>query len=269
MTTQFLEHDGGQIAYDDTGGTGPLVIAAPGMGDVRTVYRHLTPLLTDAGLRVVTMDLRGLGESSVEWGSYTDEAVASDYLALVDHLNSGSALLIGNSKTCASAVIAATTAPDKVKGIAVLGPFVRVVPMKWWQKAAFVVMLAPPWGQSAWVAYYRKNLYPGPKPADHDDYTAKLSSNLQERGRMAAFRKLAADDHAESGRRLGDVSVPALVVMGTADPDFPDATAEAKDVAAILNAKLVFVEGSGHYPQADNPNAVAPAIIDLVQPTNG
>ncbi|MBT8197997.1 MAG: alpha/beta hydrolase, partial [Acidimicrobiia bacterium] len=185
-------------------------------------------------------------------------------LALIDHLDSGPATLIGNSKSCASAVIAATTAPDKVKAIAVIGPFVRVVPMKLWQKAAFAAMLAPPWGRAAWVSYYRKNLYPGPTPPDLDAYSKALSENLGERGRMAAFRKLAGDNHAESGQRLADVTQPALVVMGTADPDFPDADAEARDVAGILGAELVFVPDSGHYPQADSPDVVAPAIIDLV-----
>ena len=30
MTTQFLTREGGRIAYDDTGGAGPLVVCLPG-----------------------------------------------------------------------------------------------------------------------------------------------------------------------------------------------------------------------------------------------
>ena len=33
--TKFLEVEGGRIAYDDTGGDGPVVLAIPGMGDLR------------------------------------------------------------------------------------------------------------------------------------------------------------------------------------------------------------------------------------------
>ena len=69
MTTEFLERPGGRISYDDSGGDGPLVIAAPGMGDSRKVYRHIAPALTDAGLRIATMDLRGIGESTVNRGA--------------------------------------------------------------------------------------------------------------------------------------------------------------------------------------------------------
>jgi alpha-beta hydrolase superfamily lysophospholipase len=69
LKTQFLERGGSRIAYDDSGGSGPLPIAAPGMGDMRGVYRHLSPLLTESGLRLVTFDIRGLGETSARWYS--------------------------------------------------------------------------------------------------------------------------------------------------------------------------------------------------------
>jgi pimeloyl-ACP methyl ester carboxylesterase len=263
--TQYLGKSGGNIAFDDTGGSGPLVIAAPGMGDTRGVYRYLSPLLIQAGLRFVSFDLRGLGESSVGWDDYSDAAIASDYLSLLDHLGKSSAVLIGNSKTASSVVIAATDNPGKVSGLVLLGPFAREVPVKWWQKLAFSLMLKGPWGCAVWVSYYKKNLYPGNKPLDHKDYVAALSQNLAEPGRFKAFKEQASDSHAESGRRLEKVGQPSLIVMGTADPDFPDAKKEANELARIMKSKVLFMEGSGHYPQADNPDKVAPAIIDFVE----
>jgi pimeloyl-ACP methyl ester carboxylesterase len=233
------------------------------MGDSRRVYRHIAPALTASGLRVVTMDLRGIGESTVDWGDYSDAAVASDYSALVAELDVGPAVLIGNSLSCASAIIAATDDAETVAGMVVIGPFVRDVPQKMWQKAAFHAMLTPPWGRSVWISYYRNQMYPGPKPPDHDEYVDALSKNLSERGRFAAFRSLAFNSHAESSQRLSRVTQPVLVVMGTSDPDFPDPAREAAELGDVLKAEVVLSEGSGHYPQADNPDAVAPAIIDL------
>ena len=263
MTTEFLERPGGRISYDDSGGDGPLVIAAPGMGDSRKVYRHIAPALTAAGLRLVTMDLRGIGESTVDWGDYSDAAVASDYSALIDELDAGPAVLVGNSLSCSSVVIAAADGPEKVAGIVIIGPFARDIPQKLWQKAAFHAMLAPPWGRGAWISYYRKQMYPGPKPPDHDKYVDALSENLAEPGRYASFRSLAFNSHAESGERLADVTQPALVIMGTEDPDFPDPVAEANALGEILGAAVVLSDGSGHYPQADSPDTVAPPIIEL------
>src|ERR1700741_3768882 len=66
QSTQFLKLPDGQIAYDDPGGSGPLVICVPGLGDMRAQYRFLAPKLAAAGFRVVTMDLRGQGESSAD-----------------------------------------------------------------------------------------------------------------------------------------------------------------------------------------------------------
>lgn len=262
--TLFLEKSGGRIAYDDTGGSGPLVIASPGMGDTRGVYRHFSPLLVSAGIRLATFDLRGLGESSVEWDDYSDAVIASDYLSLLEHLGGQSAVLIGNSKTASSVVIAATDNSNKVSGLILIGPFARTVQVKWWQMLLFGIMLFGPWGRHAWVSYYKKNLYPGPKPEDHEEYVAGLAKNLAEPGRFKAFKEQARDNHAESGTRLEKVIQPSLIVMGTADPDFPDAKTEAHELANLTKGDVLLVEGSGHYPQADNPHQIAPAAIDFI-----
>lgn len=266
-STKFLDRPGGRIAYDDPGGDGPLAIAAPGMGDTRAVYRHLAPRLSEAGIRLVTMDLRGMGESSVAWDDLSSPALASDYLALIDELSSGPAMLIGNSIAAGASVIAATDAPDRVDSIVLLGPFVRRPSQKWWEKLMFSAVLAPPWGRLAWVSYYRKNMYPGPKPPDFEGYIDALSDNLSEKGRMAALRGLAANTHEESGRRITKVTQPVLVVMGTEDPDFPDPVAEANELGDLMGGEVLLLEGSGHYPQADSPEKVAPAIVDLVRRT--
>ena len=48
-----------------------------------------------------------------------------------------------------------------------------------------------------------------------------------------------------------------MVVMGTKDPDWPDPVAEAKWIAAQLSAEVLLVEGAGHYPMAEMPEAPA------------
>ena len=89
----------------------PLVVCSPAMGDVRDVYNPLAQALCAAGFRVVTVDLRGHGDSSAAFGSYGDEATAGDLIALIEELDAGPALLVGASMSGASAVIAAGRAP--------------------------------------------------------------------------------------------------------------------------------------------------------------
>jgi len=261
--TQQLQRPDGTIAYDDTGGSGRAIVAAPGMGDMRSVYRHLIPLMGSRGFRIATMDLRGMGESSTAWPDYSDAAIGSDMLALANHLDAGPAILVGNSLTASSAVIAATEDPAAVAGLVLIGPFARNVPQPAWQKFAFRLMLARPWGKGFWVSYYRKNMYPGDKPADHHEYVDTLNSNLSEPGRFKGFKSLAFNSHEESGSRLGSVRCPTVIVMGSDDPDFADPAEEARHLAERLNARVVMVPGAGHYPQAQAPETVADAIAGL------
>ena len=47
-STIFLTRPGGRVAYD-VAGDGPLVILVPGVGDLRSSYRFVTPSLREAG----------------------------------------------------------------------------------------------------------------------------------------------------------------------------------------------------------------------------
>src|SRR5271157_3353268 len=127
-STQFLKLPDGQIAYDDSGGTGPLVICVPGLGDMRQQYRFLAPRLVAAGFRVVTMDLPGHGQSSVDWPAYSPALVGADIVAMVRHLGASKAFIVGNSMAGGSAVWAAAEIPGHVAGIVMIDPFTRQIP---------------------------------------------------------------------------------------------------------------------------------------------
>ena len=116
MTTLFLDHQNGRIAYDETG-TGPLVVCVPSMGDVRAEYRFLAPQLAQAGYRVVTMDVRGHGESSTAWDDFSVAGVGSDIVALIRHLDGGPAVVVGESMAAGATVWAAAEAPELVAGV--------------------------------------------------------------------------------------------------------------------------------------------------------
>src|SRR5258708_7606126 len=81
QSARMLKLHDGQIAYDDSGSGGSIVVCVPGLGDLRQQYRFLAPRLESAGLRVVTMDLRGLGESSTDWPDYSAASVGADIVA--------------------------------------------------------------------------------------------------------------------------------------------------------------------------------------------
>jgi pimeloyl-ACP methyl ester carboxylesterase len=262
----FLDRPEGRIAYTDEG-AGPLVIMVPGLGDLKEEYRLLAPRLVAAGYRAVTMDIRGHGESSTGWRDHTSSAIGSDVVALIRQLNVGPATVIGTSMGAGAAAWAAAEAPDAVRQLVVIGPFVRNVPIAWWKKALFTTLLntafVGPWGPSAWGMYYA-SLYPSAKPVDFDAYKAKLVANLKEPGRMAALQAMLAATKSDVEARLADVGAPTLVIVGTKDADFDDPKLEADTVVRLLKGRAVMIDGAGHYPQVEMPDVTAPAILDFI-----
>lgn len=255
--------DDGRVAYD-VQGEGPLLVLVPGMGELRSSYRFVVPALVAAGHRVVTMDLRGHGDSDADFASYGDADTARDIVALIDELG-GSAVVVGNSMAAGAAVIAAASRPDLVAGLVLIGPFVRNPPsVSAFQRALFRVLMARPWAAASWNAYL-PTLYRGRKPADFDEYRAAIRSALRRPGYGRAFSLTTRTDHAPAERVLGDVSVPTLVVMGTEDPDFPSPRVEADWVADSLGGQVVMIDEAGHYPQSQQPEATAAAILSFVQ----
>ncbi len=264
LATRFLTVGEGRIAYDDTGGTGPLVIAIPGMGDLRSEYRVLRPLLQQAGYRVVTMDVRGHGESSARWRDYSARAVGGDALALIAHLGADSAVILGNSFAAGSALWAADEAPAKVSGVVLLGPIVRDGPPSWFAKAAIAVGFGGPWRVAFWTAYWN-SLFPTRKPADHAQAKAALAASLREPGRMDALRTMVQLSKADTEALVARSRVPALVVMGTRDADFADAAAEASWLGQALGSEPLLVDGAGHYPHLEMPERVMPALLAFLE----
>lgn len=263
MTTQYLQHAGGRLAYDDMG-AGPLILCVPGMGDLRAEYRFLAPQLVAAGFRVVTLDVRGHGETSARWPDYSVGAIGADMVALLRTLGAGPAVVVGTSMAAGAAVCAAAAAPVSVAGLVLIGPFVRDMQPAWQRRLMFSLLFARPWGAGAWTSYFA-NFFPTAKPADFAAYTASLGRNLREPGRLEALRAMMLASKQASETALAQVRSPALVVMGTRDPDFKDPAAEARLLAERLSGSVQLIAGAGHYPQVEMPEVTGVAILTFVR----
>ncbi len=267
METIFINLNGGQIAYDDQG-SGPLVVCVPGMGNLRADYRFLTPQLIKAGYRVITMDVRGHGESSTDWKDYSVAGVGADIVALIQTLASGPATIVGTSMAAGAAIVAAADAPVAVNGIVLIGPFVRDTMPGWQRSLLFSTLLAAPWGAGSWASYFTR-FYPTQKPPDFDAYLAAVRVNMSDNKRLAALRAMMIASKAASEERLGKVNAPAMIIMGSKDPDFKDPQSAAHSVAASVHGAVTIVDGAGHYPHAEMPGQTAVAIIGFLQTIHG
>lgn len=260
---RFLDRPGGRIAYD-VAGDGPLVVCIHGMGDLRSSYRFLAPALVEAGYRVVTMDLRGHGDSDATFAEYDDVAAGTDAVALVAEVGGGPAILVGNSMGAGAAAWAAAEAPDLVSALVLIGPFVRNPPSGRVAALLFRLALRRPWGATAWNAWYAR-LFPGRAPVDLAAHRERIRESLRRPGRWRAFVATTHTSHAPVEARLGEVRARTLVVMGDRDTDFGDPGAEAAFIAGRLHGAVVMVPGSGHYPHAEFPETVSPAIVAFLR----
>ncbi|GAA0333269.1 alpha/beta hydrolase [Actinoallomurus spadix] len=272
--TELMNVDGGRIAYE-VAGEGPLVVLAPGMGNLRSAYRFLAPRLVAAGFRVASADLRGQGESSTGWASYSRTDTAGDLLALIRHLG-GPAVIVGHSFAGGAATIAAAQAPDLVSAVVEIAPFTRaqkvdlggLLRVGRYRKGAMLLLRTAMSGSVDTWTRYLDHAYPGTKPADFADQVGAIRASLSDTERMAALRRMGQSKPTDADAHLPDLPCPALIVMGTLDPDWADPKAEADGIVARMPAgrgAVAMIEGAGHYPHAQFPEEVAAVIVPFLK----
>ncbi len=267
--TDYLAVGDGTIAYE-VAGSGPLIVLAHGMGDSRAVYRKIIPPLVAAGYRVAAVDLRGCGDSSVEWQTWSRTAIAGDLLAVIRHLG-GPAVLVGHSISGGAATIAAAQEPALVSAAVELAPFTRQqsfhpgdLRVKGLLSGALRLVGAVMFGSVRLWRSYLDVAYPGIKPADWVERLDRIDFLLREPGRMKAMQGMFGSAPTDAGAQLANVRCPVLVVMGTLDPDFAHPQAEGLGIVDALPSglgRLEMIEGAGHYPHDQFPDQVVSVIF--------
>ncbi|MGW3495977.1 alpha/beta fold hydrolase [Streptomyces sp. NPDC001020] len=271
--TEYLVVDGGTIAYE-VAGSGPLVVLAHGMGDSRAAYRAVIPQLVAAGYRVAAVDLRGCGESGVEWTAWSRTAIAGDLLAVIRHLG-GPAVLVGHSVSGGAATIAAAQDPSLIIAVVELAPFTRKqsirlgdLRVKRFRQGMLRLLGSGMLGSVPLWRSYLDVAYPGVKPADWNERLSRIDSLLREPGRMKAMQSMGRIAPTDAGAQLGNVRCPVLVVMGTLDPDWADPHAEGSAIVDALPSglgHLEMIEGAGHYPHDQFPDQVVSLMLAFLE----
>ncbi len=230
----FFSHDGFGLRYETwrDGANKMPVLLIHGFAsnlDVNWVGPLWVKTLTDAGYPVVAFDHRGHGKSksSQNPDDYTPHKMASDALALLDHLGIGQAHLMGYSMGARVSAFAAIMQPHRVTSLCFGGLGLALI-----EGAGF-------WG-----------------PVHEALVTDDIASIIDPRALM--FRKFA--DQTKSDRialgaciegsrinmSLGEaasITIPTLIAVGTKD----DLAGSAIDLAALMpNAQDFQIEGRDH-----------------------
>jgi len=210
--------------------------------------------LLQGGYRLIRLDQRGHGLTTVTQGPTTIAALAHDAIAALDALGIDAAHVAGLSLGGMVAQAMAAIAPERVLSlIAVDTAMVIPPPELWHQRAAtirahgmgaIVEGVIPRWVTPAFLG---------------DPAAAGLRQMLlrtDPEGYAAAAEAIATADLTASTSSL---RLPALVIVGDQDVATPPAAAEAmRD--AIPGGRLEIIAGASHISTVERPADVAGAI---------
>lgn len=274
MTTEYLQLEGGKIAYTLSGpADAPLLTLAHGIADSRHAYRFMLPELEKAGYRVANMDIRGCGDSDPTWPAYTRTDIAKDILALIEKLSpSKPATVIGHSISGGAATVAAALEPNRVKAIVELAPFTREMSIglsDLWRKGILrlfgAVAFASP---KLWLSYLDAAMPGTKRPADWEEAQKRMTDKLKDAKYAAAFKAMGFGPPTDAAAQLKNVKCPAMIVEGSLDCDFASPKAEGEAIVAEIPGgvgELAMVEGAGHYPHFQYPEETLAVVLPFLK----
>jgi pimeloyl-ACP methyl ester carboxylesterase len=237
-------------------GEGPPVVLCHGITATRRYVLHGSRALARAGYRVVTYDARGHGESEAApvGESYGYPQLVDDLERVVDdQLGSERFLLGGHSMGAHTAVAYALQHPERLAGLAAIGPTflgtIKPESLKYWDGLAAALEADGIDGFGAYLGEHQ-----GIDPRWRDSvlrFTRERMLRQEDLGALAkALRQVPHSRPFDSLEELEQLDVPALVVASNddADPGHPYAAAVAY-AEALPRAELVS-EGEGESPLA-------------------
>jgi pimeloyl-ACP methyl ester carboxylesterase len=273
VRTQRFTGSGGVTLAADVGGPedGSPVMLMHGGGQTRGAWKKAATALAGAGHRVVSLDLRGHGES--DWapdGNYGIDAFAADLAAVAATLDAPpalvgaslggmSALLAMGSGLAASALVLVDIVPQMNRdGAGKIGEFMRSNP------DGFATLEEAADSVAAYLPHR-------PRPAD----PSGLMRNLRERdGRLywhwdpnfMSGMQVRGGSPEMADRMLAaakSVTVPALLVRGALS-EIVDEAGVASFLSLIPHAEAVDVAGAAHMVAGDKNDAFNDAVLGFL-----
>ncbi len=269
VAAMFTDSGSARLAYDVSGPEDPVhdvLLVHAGVTDRRS-WQPLVDTLADRH-RCVRYDARGYGETTYEpeagW-SPVDDAVA-----VLDAAGAGSAVVVAGSMGGAVALDLALAHPDRVRALVLIGSAVRGAPYPEItdpQTADLVARAEAAEEAEDWDEVNRLEAWiwlDGPTADEGRVEGATRELFLEMNGRA-----LRAADPGERARvedawpRLGDITVPVLVMVGRLDVEDIRAVDEAL-AEALPDARLLWLDGVAHLPHFEGDPTTLREIAEFV-----
>jgi pimeloyl-ACP methyl ester carboxylesterase len=261
--------DGDTLVVTSTG-SGPAVVMVPGMLGGAYTFRHVTPALVQAGMRVVVIEPLGMGTSARPRSSdYTLETQATRIGYALNAAQVSDALFLCHAVGGAICYRYALQSPARVRGIVAVNsgpdehaatsgirramrfaPIIRLVGGAGRARARLHEGLVSNSGDPAWVTDEVLEMYGRP----FGDFRAVLD---------ALSAMASAREPAPLAPRLQRIRAPVRLLVGTAGSAGLTGADEIEVLRSIPDFQVTHVVGVGQYIQEERPAAVVDAVLSL------
>jgi haloalkane dehalogenase len=241
---------------------GPVALLLHGYPESSYQWRHLMPVLAEAGWRAVAPDLAGFGDSPPDppgtWERHVEsigqfhEELGLGQVVLVVHDWGG---LIGLAWACDH--------PDAVRGL-VISDTGFFADGKWHGLAQ--TMRTEGQGEELLrnldrdgFAAMMSQASPGIDEAAIDEYWRGYEGEERRQGHLDFYRSMDFEKLGRYDGQLAALGVPALMFWGE-DDRFAPVSGARRFERELPDTELVVVEGAGHFVFEDAPERAAEAV---------
>ena len=244
------------IAWREAG-EGDVVLFLHGLGGSRTAWEPQLESLSDQW-RCVAWDMPGYGASSPV-DPLTFEAIADAVVGLLDRLGAEAAHLCGLSFGGHHALHTALRHPTRVRSLVLADTSAAfggdgTDPDQWRRERTEMIDAGLLLADIA-APVIDSITAPGFGGVERDRTIAAFT-RVSEAGFRAACQLLPTHD---VGHRLGEITVPTLVIVGELDEETPPAYSEELH-AAIGDSRLEIIPAAGHVSPAEAPEAFSDLV---------
>jgi 3-oxoadipate enol-lactonase len=211
--------------------------------------------------RVARWDRRGYGRSPRPTGEFSS---VEDLAAVVRALSESPAVLVGCSFGGLVTMQCALDHPRLTAAVVLVGPVVRGLPLsEHFQTRGGRGVPAPDAPVAEQIAYWSETdpWFVAPaNSAARERLRELLTANPQN---LSPPMELERIPERPALPRLGEITVPALIVAG--EHDIPDVHAHCGAIAAAIpDATRVVLGGSGHVPQLEIPEVFNRVLLQFL-----
>ncbi|MBS1800380.1 MAG: alpha/beta hydrolase [Acidobacteria bacterium] len=267
--------DAGDIdIYFEDHGTGKPVILIHGFPLSGRSWEKQTAALLDAGLRVITYDRRGFGQSSQTLLGYNYDVFAEDLCKLTKHLSLNRFSLVGFSMGGGEVARFmgrfGATHVERAVFISAVPPFLlksEANPGGVDASVRLELEAAAKKNRLGFLTSFLENFYNaddllGSRLTEEDlRYSWQIASMASPMGTLNCIRTWWTDFRED----VAKINVPTLIIHGDADRTLPiDGTARPLR-QAIRGSRLAVIEGAPHGLLTTHADKVNPLLVDFLK----